>query len=166
MGQALSNVTDVGTLPTTVANNLSNNINSGISVVKDAEGNFFSLVKDTSSNIVSAYKHTTDNITLAYQGTEKDFFSVVNNISTNVTNLGLTLERNIRGAEKDVMTVIDYTMQEISNDYKLAVFQISNFLQWGLSLGAIFFLLIFIMYGDRIFNLITTIIDKGVHLTF
>lgn len=174
MGQGVS---DALALPTTIANNVSSNINTGlngitsninngINVVKDAEGNFFSVIKDTSQGVISAYKHTVTGLQLAYQDTEENFFKVVNNIQQNVANSVTLFQQNIRMGEKDIMTVLDYAVQDVSDGYKLTMYYIFNTIQYIVALGSLGFLLVFILYGKEIVEMIQQILKNGIKLSF
>lgn len=144
---------------------INQNIREGISVINGPNG-VISVFRDGVSGTVSVF----NNGILAYKDTEQNFFKVANNVQQNFANIAFDTEkgilRNLRGWEKDVITMLDdqgdqlqYFFRNISNKWFDTV-------QWSVSLAFLAFLLVLCLFGKDIMSIIDHIIKNGVKVTF
>jgi hypothetical protein len=153
-----------------ITNPIDTSIKEGTSIIRDAQGNLTAIVRDTVAGTVSVFQNGINGLTLSYVDTERNFFSIANNLVQNLANVGTIVSsgvvRDVRGFEKDVITLLDDVQDNVNEDVRLVIFQIANTIQYIIALGFLGFLLIAILYGEEILQFVKHIIDKGVHLSF
>lgn len=152
-----------------VSSDINSSIKDGINVISGPNG-LFSVVRNTTDGVVSAYKHTVTGLQRVYQGTERDFFRTANNVFQNVSNIAFDAEKGIvrdfRAVKKDIITLLDDVQDNLNENFRQLLHKIFDTAQWVISLGFLGFLLVLIMFGDKIFGMIEHFVKNGVKITF
>ena len=153
-----------------ITSSLDNSVAQGVSVIRDAQGNLTSIIRDSINGTVSVFQHTTDGLRMAYTDTEQNFFSTANNVVQNIANTFQIAEkgviRDFRATEKDIVTLIDDMQDNVHESYRKSLHDVTQTIQWIISLGFLGWLLVVIIYGHDIFKIIQHIIDNGVKVSF
>jgi hypothetical protein len=152
-----------------MGNSISDSVKEGISVFNGPNG-AFSVVRDGVNGTVSVFKEGINGLQKIYTDTEQNFFRTANNVQQNISNIAFDAEKNIarsyRATEKDIITALDDQGDQLQFFFRDLSHKWFDTLQWILSLGFLFGLLVLIMYGDKIFSMIDHVIQNGIKVSF
>lgn len=148
---------------------LDNTIREGINVINGPNG-LISVVRDAQSGIVTMYQSTLSGVKEVFKDSEQNFFRVGNNLIQNISNIAYDAEKGIirdfRAVQKDIVTLLDDTQDNLNENFRLLLFNITNTIQYVISLGFLAFILIFLLFGKEIFEMVKHVIQNGVKITF
>ena len=151
-----------------MGNSISDSVKEGISVFNGPNG-VFSVVRDGVNGTVTVFREGINGLQKVYTDTEQNFFRTANNIQQNVSNIAFDAEkgviRNLRGWEKDFITLLDDQGDQLQFFFRDISHKWFDMIQWFLSLGFLFGFMILVMYGDKIFSMIEHVIQNGVKLS-